>query len=68
MTSSPVAPAQRDRIAGALLGVHAGDALGATLEFAPMSLVGRATRTACATLSAAGRSAGRPGTRPTTPT
>lgn len=39
MSSSPAASAQRDRIAGALLGVHAGDALGATVEFTPMSVV-----------------------------
>lgn len=32
-------PVRRDRIAGALLGVHAGDALGATLEFLPWQAI-----------------------------
>lgn len=32
-TRATTAPPRRDRIAGALLGVHAGDALGATCEF-----------------------------------
>jgi ADP-ribosylglycohydrolase len=33
MPSAPGSPTPRDRVAGGLLGVHAGDALGATLEF-----------------------------------
>jgi ADP-ribosylglycohydrolase len=32
-------PGRRDRIAGALLGVHTGDALGATLEFSPWQAI-----------------------------
>lgn len=39
MTSTPHNSGRIDRIAGALLGVHAGDSLGATLEFLPGSAI-----------------------------
>jgi hypothetical protein len=69
ITSAPISPAtsvptRRDRIAGGLLGVHAGDALGATCEFMSWDAI----RTGCSTSSAVARSTGRPGTPPTTPT
>lgn len=35
MSASPSTDGRRDRILGALLGVHAGDSLGATVEFEP---------------------------------
>src|SRR5215813_14416763 len=38
-TGSGVRAGRADRIAGALLGVHAGDALGATLEFGSWSQI-----------------------------
>ncbi|KAK4233985.1 ADP-ribosylglycohydrolase-domain-containing protein [Achaetomium macrosporum] len=39
--SNPAAPTRRDRVLGALLGVHAGDSLGATVEFEPWETIQR---------------------------
>lgn len=57
-----------DRAAGAVVGVHAGDALGATVESASASTLLASSLTVTARSSAAAHSAGLPASRPTTPT